>query len=63
MPPTQLTSSIAALWQGPPYLEAIEGAFGGDVDYAMLVKMYGDDPHRSPERKYRKCCAPLRVSD
>jgi hypothetical protein len=35
-----------------PYLEAIEGAFGGDVDYAMLVKMYGDDPHRSPERKY-----------
>lgn len=23
------------------YLEAVEGAFGGDVDYAMLVKMYG----------------------
>jgi IS1 family transposase len=23
------------------YLEAIEGAFGGDVDYAMLVKLYG----------------------
>ncbi len=23
------------------YLEAVEGAFGGDVDYAQLVKMYG----------------------
>ena len=24
------------------YLEAVEGAFGGDVDYAQLVKIYGD---------------------
>ncbi len=24
-----------------PYLEAVEGAFGGDVDYAQLVKIYG----------------------
>jgi IS1 family transposase len=23
------------------YLEAVEGAFGGDVDYAQLIKMYG----------------------
>ena len=23
------------------YLEAVEGAFGSDIDYAMLVKMYG----------------------
>ena len=23
------------------YLEAVEGAFGGDIDYAMLVKLYG----------------------
>src|SRR3984885_290097 len=27
-----------------PYIEAIEGAFGGDVDYAMLVKVYGAAP-------------------
>jgi IS1 family transposase len=27
-----------------PYLEAIEGAFGADIDYAMLVKVYGADP-------------------
>jgi IS1 family transposase len=26
------------------YLEAVEGAFGGDVDYAMLVKLYGVTP-------------------
>jgi IS1 family transposase len=24
-----------------PYLDAVEGAFGSDIDYAMLVKMYG----------------------
>lgn len=23
------------------YLEAVEGAFGSDIDYAMLVKIYG----------------------
>ena len=26
------------------YLEAVEGAFGGDVDYAQLVKLYGASP-------------------
>jgi IS1 family transposase len=26
------------------YLEAVEGAFGADVDYAMLVKIYGNAP-------------------
>lgn len=26
------------------YLEAVEGAFGCDIDYAMLVKMYGNAP-------------------
>jgi IS1 family transposase len=24
-----------------PYLDAVEGAFGGDIDYSMLVKIYG----------------------
>jgi len=28
-----------------PYLEAVEGAFGADIDYAMLVKIYGPSPH------------------
>src|SRR4051794_18008956 len=26
------------------YLKAVEGAFGGDVDYAQLVKLYGNAP-------------------
>jgi len=36
-----------------PYLNAVEAAFGADIDYAMLVKLYGntDDP-KSPERRY-----------
>lgn len=33
------------------YLEAVERAFGGAIDYAMLVKHYGEGP-QSPERKY-----------
>jgi IS1 family transposase len=35
------------------YLQAVEQAFEGDVDYAMLVKMYGTDADpRKPERRY-----------
>lgn len=29
------------------YLEAVEGAFGGDVDYAVLHKVYGASPESS----------------
>lgn len=32
------------------YLEAVEGAFGGDVDYAMLVKIYGAAPESAKGR-------------
>lgn len=35
-----------------PYLEAVEDAFGADIDYAMLVKMYGEAPDHSLERTY-----------
>lgn len=35
------------------YLEAVEGAFGADIDYAMLVKLYeGDEGKRQTEAKY-----------
>lgn len=33
-----------------PYLEAIEGAFGSEVDYAMLIKIYGQAPEG--QRRY-----------
>ena len=32
------------------YLEAVEGAFGGDIDYAMLVKLYGTAPESAKGR-------------
>jgi IS1 family transposase len=32
------------------YLEAVEGAFGADVDYAQVIKMYGSTP--SPAGRY-----------
>jgi IS1 family transposase len=34
------------------YLEAIEGAFGGDVDYAQLVKIYGASSPESAKGRY-----------
>lgn len=40
------------------YLEAVEGAFGADVDYAMLVKLYGEPKGKQHERRYSpgECC-------
>ncbi|CBE68398.1 conserved protein of unknown function [Candidatus Methylomirabilis oxygeniifera] len=32
------------------YLEAIEGAFGADIDYAQLVKLFGEAPEQ--EKRY-----------
>lgn len=32
------------------YLDAVEGAFGADVDYAQLVKLYGDAPESAKGR-------------
>ena len=32
------------------YLEAVEGAFGEDVDFAQLIKLYGDS--LEPEKRY-----------
>lgn len=34
-----------------PYLTAVPSAFGDDVDYAQLVKLYGPDP-TAPDHRY-----------
>ena len=35
------------------YLEAVEGAFGGDVDYAQLIKLFGPGgSDKSPDTRY-----------
>jgi IS1 family transposase len=39
-----------------PYLQAVENAFGADIDYAMLVKLYGSDPE--PQKRY----SPARIT-
>ena len=40
------------------YLRAVEKAFGSDVDFAMLVKLYGNPEGNSQERRYSpgECC-------
>ena len=37
-----------------PYLEAVEEVFGDDIDYAMLVKLYGSDGDGAPNTAQRK---------
>jgi len=36
------------------YLEAVEEVFGADIDYAMLVKIYGLENPKSPEVRYNQ---------
>jgi IS1 family transposase len=38
-----------------PYLEAVEDAFGGGVDYAQLQKIYGSDPDGEKRYSPAKC--------
>jgi len=38
------------------YLDAIEGAFGSEVDYAMLVKLYTTDPTLEGKYSPGECC-------
>ena len=37
------------------YLEAVAGTFGDDVDYAMLQKIYGAEPHGEKRYSPAKC--------
>src|SRR5438874_2571715 len=45
------------------YLEAIEGAFGGDVDYAQLVKLYGESSEGQKRYSPAECigCRKTRI--
>ncbi len=37
------------------YLEAVEGAFGCEIDYAMLIKLYGVEPEGDKRYSPSKC--------
>ena len=41
-----------------PYLQAVEGAFGSEVDYAVLEKIYAAPPQQSATTRYSpaQCC-------
>jgi IS1 family transposase len=45
------------------YLEAVEGAFGSDVDYAQLVKIYGQSPEAEKRYSPAECIGarPFRI--
>lgn len=38
-----------------PYLEAVESAFGSDIDYSMLIKLYGHEPTQEARYSPPKC--------
>lgn len=46
------------------YLEAVEDAFGADVDYAQLIKLYGKPAEEEAQRRYSpaQCVGTRRVS-
>lgn len=37
------------------YLQAVAGAFGADIDYAQLIKLYGNDPEAEKRYSPAKC--------
>lgn len=44
------------------YLEAVERSFGSEIDYAMLVKLYGPVQGKEQERRYSsgECCGTIK---
>ena len=49
---SRLTNRVQLTTDGhKAYLEAVEGAFGADIDYAMLIKLYGPEP-KEAQRRY-----------
>jgi IS1 family transposase len=50
---SRLTNRVQLTTDGlRAYLDAVDGAFGTSIDYAMLVKQYGNAPATTPERRY-----------
>jgi IS1 family transposase len=43
------------------YLEAVENALGADIDYAMLVKLYGSDPEKEKRYSPSQCIGAERI--
>jgi hypothetical protein len=53
---TRLSSRVQQTTDGhKAYLEAVEGAFGGDIDYAQLIKIYGQVMHTPGRYRPAEC--------
>lgn len=60
---SRLASRVQITTDGhKPYIHAVQGAFELDVDYAMLVKLYGEPKGGSQERRYSsgECCGSIK---
>lgn len=57
----RLTNRVQLTTDGHrPYLSAVEDAFGGDMDYAMLVKLYGSSGENEMRDSPAKCFGCIR---
>ncbi|CAX23010.1 conserved protein of unknown function; putative phage integrase domain; putative polynucleotidyl transferase, ribonuclease H fold domain [Methylorubrum extorquens DM4] len=57
----RLTSRVQLTTDGhKAYLEAVEGAFGANIDYAMLVKIYGASPTGATGRYSPAVCTGIK---
>jgi IS1 family transposase len=52
---SRLAHRVQLTTDGKPYLEAVEGAFGGDIDYATLIKIYGPSPEGEKSYSPAEC--------
>ena len=53
---SRLSSRVQMTTDGlKAYLDAVEGAFGADIDFAQLVKIYGDAPEGEKRYSPPKC--------
>ena len=60
-PWSRLTTRVQLTTDGhKAYLEALEGAFGGDVDYAQLIMLYGDTSQTEARRYSPPACVEAR---
>jgi IS1 family transposase len=60
---SRLSSRVQLTTDGHrPYLKAVEGAFGEKIDYAMIVKMYGQPTGSEQEKRYSSgaCCGAIK---
>jgi hypothetical protein len=60
---TRLTNRVQLTTDGhKTYLKAVESAFRANVDYAMLVKLYGGDESKVEAGRYSpgECCGTIR---